>query len=226
MPNRIIIKLDMGGRVVQFCRTNPDDNPVTTALTTRLSDLVGRTTSLLGQQRANDLAASTAVERKAELRAQIDEHLHALAGISKAATATDPDLSVHRRLPHGRVGVATFLTIARVAVAEATAKRDLFLKYAMPATLLETMTAELDEYDAIVARQRDAIAAKVGAGAELRAVSGEIMGLVKHLDSIHRLRFRNDPELKAAWKSVRNVAWPSSEPAAPPTPPVQGPRAA
>jgi hypothetical protein len=42
----------------------------------------------------------------------------------------------------------------------------------------------------------------------------DIMEVVRNLDALHRIRFRDDPELKAAWKSARNVAWRVPEPEA------------
>jgi hypothetical protein len=214
MRTNIRLRLDMAGRAMEFCRAHPDQNPSTALVATRLSDLVARATTLSQQQRASLVTAAAAVNRKNELRETIGEHLAALAGISKAASATQPGLTVHRRLPRGRTSEPTFLTIARVAVAEATASKELFLKFGMPDTLLETMTAELDEYEAAVSRQRNGLATQVGAGAELDSVTAEIMGVVKHLDSLHRLRFKGDPELRAGWKSARNVAWriPQPEP--------------
>lgn len=226
MRNNIRLKLDMAGRAMEFCRTHPDSNPSTALVGNRLGELVAQAKELLEQQRTSVVTATTAVGRKQELREIIGYHLASLAGISRAAAVSQPDLTVHRRLPRGRTSEPTFLTIARVAVAEALAHQEIFLKHGMPETLLPTMTAELDEYEAVVSRQRNGLATQVGAGAELEAVTGEIMGVVRHLDSLHRLRFRNDPELRAAWKSARNVAWPQPEPAQPAAPAAEVTRAA
>jgi hypothetical protein len=52
----------------------------------------------------------------------------------------------------------------------------------------------------------------VGAVAELRAVSDEVMQLVDMLDGLNRYRFGGNAELTAAWKSARNVvAGPAAE---------------
>ena len=206
------IKLDMAGRALEFSRAHPDQNPSTALVATHLGDLVERANTLAQQHHANTAAVAGAVTRKNQLRDLITVQLTALAGTSKVAAVTKPDLTLHRRQPRTRVGGGIFLTIARVAVAEATANRELFLKSGMPADLLETLTAELDEYEQLVAQQRNAAAAHVGAAAELESVTTDIMGVIRHLDVLNRLRFRGQAELIAAWRSARNATWPLDKP--------------
>jgi hypothetical protein len=50
--------------------------------------------------------------------------------------------------------------------------------------------------------------AHIGARADLIAVARELVELAGVLDGINRFRFRNDPELLAAWESARNVVGP------------------
>jgi hypothetical protein len=210
--------LDMAGRVVTFTNAHPDDNPAGVTLAAQLAEQLAHATTLGDRQRNSALTGESATDRKEELRVSLRQHFAALAGISRAARKENPDLTVHLRLPRSKTADATFLETLRVAVAEATADRDLFLKYAMPPALLDTITAQLAEFEAALTRQRNAAADQVGASAELKAVKEEIMRMVKHLDSIHRLRFRGDPDLLAAWKSARNVAWRLAEPTPPPEP--------
>ena len=51
--------------------------------------------------------------------------------------------------------------------------------------------------------------------------------MVKQLEGMLLLRFREDPNLRGAWLSARNVAWPIPSPGdqTPPSPPV-GPKEA
>jgi hypothetical protein len=60
---------------------------------------------------------------------------------------------------------------------------------------------------------RDAPAPQVAASAELTIVSREIVAVLRHLDALHRLRFKAEPDLLAAWMSARNVAYRLAEPA-------------
>ncbi len=220
------LKLDMAGRALGFCRLHPDANPSTELVTARLGELVGQTIAIGQQRREAEVTAAAAVGEKEALREVIAGKLTSLAGISKVVAQFKPAVGVHRRLPRGKVSEPAFLSIARVAVAGALANRELFLQHGMPDTLLQEMTTDLDTYEAAILRQRNAEVTEVGANAELEAVTAEIMGVVKHLDSLHRLRFKDNTELKAGWKSARNVAWRNADPTAGPvTPPLMLPPA-
>lgn len=210
------LQLNMAGSANAFCKAHPDPNPAGQSMAAQLDELVGRATALVQQQRASQAASTAAVERKAVLREALNVHFTSLVGIAKTAARTEPGVTIHLRLPRGRTNDAAFLALGRVAVAEATARKEAFLKLGMPEDLLERMTAELDQYDAAIIGQRGAVAAQVGAGAELSIVTQEILALLKHIDSLHRLRFRDDPELSAAWKSARNVAYPTAGSTPPP----------
>jgi hypothetical protein len=218
MRTNIRLKLDMAGRAVEFCRAHPDDNPATAQVATRLNELVARANTLAQHQRATLVAGAAAVEQKSELRVAIEQKFSALMGIARVASVQHPDIAVHRRMPQPRTNEATFLTTVRVGVSEAKASKELLVPFGLTDTLLDDITADLDAYEAALGRQRNAHAAQVGAGAELAAVTDDIMGVVKNLDALHRLRFQKDRELHASWMSARNVAWRLPEPEAPASP--------
>jgi hypothetical protein len=213
MKTNIRLKLDMAGRVQEFLLAHAAEDPAIAQVTARLGELVPRARELARTQRAAQMTEAAAVDQKDELRHAIEDGLASLVGIAKAAAEAHPDLTVHQRMPRRRPNAATLLTTARVAVTEAIASKERLAAYGMTDALLQSLTADLDAYEAAVSRQRNAQAAKVGAGAELAAVTADIMAVARNLDAIHRVRFRKDPELKAAWKSARNVAWPAPEPA-------------
>lgn len=217
---------------MHFVALHPDPNPSAVSVGLKLTELVNTSEGLLNTQRAANLNAASAVNRKAELREEIGIHVVILARTAKMALPENPNLTVHLRLPRGRSSEPAFLSVAQVALSEAKANKELFLKYGMPSDLLDTMTAQLAEFEAAIARQKNATATQVGANAELEAVTAEIMGVLNHLDALNRLRFKHDAELRAAWKSARNVPWVSPDsipaPVTPPPviPPVEGTTAA
>jgi len=192
---------------VEFVRAHPDENPATTLVATRLTDLAARASQLLQAQRTQQLAVASSVSLKAGLRDTLEEYFVSLVGIARSAAEDHPDITVHRRMPRRRTNEATFLTTARVAVAEAAGIKALLEPYGLSDGLLEAMNGDLDAYEAAISRQRNAAAAQVGAGAELRAVVEDVMGVIRNLDALFRVRFRDDPDLRGAWKSARNVAW-------------------
>jgi hypothetical protein len=206
------IRLDMGARSDEFCHGHPDPNPATAQVPARLKALVERGFSLTELQQSSAATVAAAVSQKADLRVAIEDGLAALFGIARAAERDHPEVAVHRRRPGRSANEVTLLTSARVAVDEATTITELLGGYGLTSELLSTLTADLDTYEAALARQRNALTTQVGASAELDDVIDDIMGVVRNLDALHRVRFRNNPDLRAAWKSARNVAWPAAAP--------------
>jgi hypothetical protein len=62
----------------------------------------------------------------------------------------------------------------------------------------------------------------VGARAELKAMSDDILQLVVMLDGLNRYRFAGNAELLAAWESAKNVV---TGPRPAEEPPVEAPKA-
>lgn len=217
MLAKIRLVLDMAGRALAFLLGHPDPNPATAQVIGKLASLVSRSDSLAQLQRTSQITGTAAVNLKNDLRVAIEDGMIVLSGISLAIVKSHPDMTIHIRLPQGRVAESTFVTIARVAVAEASARKELFVVEGMPEALLDEMTKLLDDYEAALTRQRNALSTQVGASAQLAAVATDIIGVVKHLDKLNRRRFKKDPELKAAWKSARNVAWREAHDATVPT---------
>ncbi len=210
------LQLNMAGTANAFCKAHPDPNPAGQELAAQLDQQMQRADTLARQQRAFLATSTAATVRKADLRGTLQVHFNSLVVMGRTAARTEPGITFHFRLPRGRTNDSAFVALARVAVAEASARKEVFLKLGMPEDLLDRMTAELNDFEAEIIRQRSAIAAQVGAGAELAALTQEVLSLLKHIDAIHRLRFNNQPELAAAWKSARNVAYPAPTPATEP----------
>jgi hypothetical protein len=197
----------MAGSANAFCKAHPDPNPAGQELAAHLDLLVTRANTLVQQQRSTQMAGSAAVDRKQELRRSLGALLKSLVDIARTASRNDPEITIHLRRPRGNPNYATLIAFGRVAIAETAAHKEAFLKLGMPSDLLDRLTAELDECEASILRHRSALADQVGAGADLAAVTHQILVLLKHIDAIQRLRFRDDPELAAAWNSARNVAY-------------------
>jgi hypothetical protein len=209
------LKLDMGQRAVEFCREHPDDSPAYAAAVTKLEGLVGRATALAEQQRSGLIAAEASVVSKSEFRQEIRKDLESLRDIADAAALRQPEIPVRLQLPGKNVSEKVFLATSRVAVAEATANKELLVTYGMPETMLDSLTHALDQYEEAVTSKHRGITTHVGASADLAAVTDEIMEAVQHVDALNRLRFRDNAELLAAWESARNVAWPAKNGIAP-----------
>jgi hypothetical protein len=202
-------RLDMARRVRDFCRTHPaPNNAGYTAAVARLEQRLARAEALAEQQVAGRIAVSGAVVTKEQLREEIYTTLGLLAGLAKPAAKEEPELAVGFARPRPKLSNQAFLTRARVSAANASAHREVLIRYGMPESFLDELGASLDRFEQALNEKHNGRAAHVGARAELDAVTSEIMLDVRQLDALNRFFFRNDAESLAAWKSARDVAWP------------------
>ena len=205
-------KLDMAGRVRDFCRTHPDQNPGYTAAAQRLEERLVRAEALAQQQVTGQQMAAGAVVNKEELRLDIHRIIALLAGLAGPAAKEERDLAVGIIRPDVNGSHQAFLTRSRVAAAIGSTHKELLTRYGMPDAFLDELNTALDRYEQALNQQHAGRAAHVGARAELEAVTSEIMLIVRQLDALLRFRFRRNAESLAAWKSARDVAWPSAPP--------------
>jgi hypothetical protein len=209
-------KLDMAGRVRDFCRTHPVQNSGHTAAVARLEERLARAEALARQEVAGRLAVTGAVVSKEQLREEIHKTLGLLAGLARPAAQEEAELAVGFARPRTKLSHQAFLTRARVSAANGAAHREVLIRYGMPETFLDELGGALDNFERALNEKHNGRAAHVGARAELEAVTSEIMLIVRQLDALNRFHFRKDAESLAAWKSARDVAWPAQEREAPP----------
>jgi hypothetical protein len=207
-------KLEMAARVRDFTRAHPDANAGYAAAAARLEDRVTRAEVLAQQEVAGRRTVSGAVINKEQLRTEIYHTVGLLAGLARPASREEPDLLPGIARPPINASNQGFLTSARVAAVTANAHRGLLLRYGMPDAFLDDLGRMLDRFEGALNEKHAGQAAHVGAGADLRAVTAEIMAIAQQLDALNRFRFRDDPEALGAWRSARNVAWPMNDKAA------------
>jgi hypothetical protein len=223
MNRDVRLTVGMAEGALAFCREHSDGDPAIAPVADRLGILVRRSTDLLEQHRRSSTAVVTAIDDKVSLRVAVEEGLAALGGIGRTASKTVPGITVHRKVPRPHASELTLVTNARVAVGEAAALKEKLVPFGLDDGLLQSMQVDVEAFSAAMARQRKALRDQVGAAEELRSVKSEILSVVKNLDALYRVRFRNNAELRRAWKTARNVGWvsPGKEPPAPdpaPTP--------
>jgi hypothetical protein len=205
-------KLDMAGRVREFCRTHPDQNPGYTAAVQRLEERLARAEALARQEVAGRQTVTGAVVNKEQLRVDIHKTIALLAGLAAPAAKEERELAVGIIRPDPKGSHQAFLTRSRVASATGSTHKELLTRFGMPEGFLEELNAALDRYERSLNQQHAGRAAHVGARAELEAVTSDVMLIVRQLDALNRFRFRKDAESLAAWKSARDVAWPAQPP--------------
>jgi hypothetical protein len=207
MNAEIRLRLDMGDRVRRFHRDHPPEDPGQAGLVTRLGDRLDRADILIEQQRTGQVTAHASVLSKDEHKVLVRDQLLVLQGTAQLAALDDPGFDARFEPPPISVSHRSFVAGSRVCLAQAAPMKDLLIKHGMPATFLDDLAGQVDLYEQVVENKITARSAHVGASADLEAVTAEIMLIVKLLDRINRIRYRKNPELLAAWRSARDVAW-------------------
>jgi hypothetical protein len=210
----VLIKLQVGDRVVGFCRAHPSDNAGLTTAVARLEERLARAQALDEQHKNGEIAVAASVLNKSDLRVTIRDGLSLVAGLAEAAADEQPDLAVRIKPPALRAQQTTFVSSARVAVTQAREVEPVLKGYGLPDTLLTEISAAIDRLESTEDAKEAGRNAHVGATADLHKVTGDVMRILRQLDKLHRHRFREDAELLAAWKRARNLPIPRREKAA------------
>ena len=196
----------MAGRVSGFCHVHPSTEGGYTLVLDKLDESVARMKTLAEQQEDGYVTKRAAVTRRREVRRRIhNELIRHLVTVAAVADQELPGLADQYRFPRGNENNETFGTVARTMLDQGTAHRELLVKHGLSERLLDDLDAAVKEFEASVAASNEGLRGHVGARAELRAVSSEIMLLVGMLDGLNRYRFSGNAELLAAWESARKV---------------------
>ncbi len=220
MRAMIRLKLEMAARVRDFLRNHPLEGPGFTAAVAWFDALLARATGHSTLQQDGIATSRGSTLKRAELRTVLRESLlRHLSGVALVASRERPEFGSLFVLPASNVTHLSFLTAAGRMLTEAEANKEFLASKGLGEAALDDIRKALTELEAVDATSRTARANHVGARADLEAVAAEIIDQVKLLDGAVRYRFRNDPELLAAWKSARNVATRSKKSAEAPVPP-------
>ena len=152
----------------------------------------------------------------AELERQV-RRLDELAGQQQGGVFTRRGSVARRKAERRRIHAELLRHLVTVAA---------LARYGLADRLLDDLAAALDAFDRTVVETNEGLRAHVGARAELKAVSDEIMRLVAMLDGLNRYRFSGNAELQAAWESAKKVvSGPNAAgraPESPDAPPADG----
>jgi hypothetical protein len=230
MRTEVRRKLEMGERVLVFSRDHSSDDPSYVILLGRLEDRVARGDALAAQERAGRSAEQAATDRRNGLRR--DMHFQTLRHLVQAGVAAakeKPELAGKFQLRSTSATNKAFLVSAKAMLADGQANKDLLVAQGLSSAMLDQLATALTQFEEASRDSKTARTSHVGARADLSAVTEEIVEVVNLLDTFNRFRFRDDPELAAAWESARTADRPfrrsprtNGTPAAPAAPPVEG----
>jgi hypothetical protein len=220
MDRQVRRKLEMAVRVGDFFQAHPSADANHALVLGRLKEAIGRMEVLIAQQVGGFLSKRSSVVRRKELRRRLYHGLlRHLVTIAGSAAREKPELLEKFELPSTSASHKLFRTVARKMLEQGQAEKELLLKHGLGATLLDELSAAIDQFDASVAETSSGTLDHVVARAELEELSDEVMRLVGMLDGINRYRFERDPQLLVAWKTAKHVvSGPQVESTVPPSP--------
>ncbi|HEV7366004.1 MAG TPA: hypothetical protein VGN76_09190 [Gemmatimonadales bacterium] len=219
-------KLEMGQRVLEFCRQHQDLGPGLAAATARLRERLDRAAELARQQLDGRSEVHAATTRKIELRRlMMKAHLDHLASVAQFASVEDPDVIQKFNFPPDATTYLAFRAAASGMAAEAESRKELLLKHGLSEEILTGLKTSLDQFETALEQGAAGRVARVSATAELNAVAEEVVQEVKVMNGQVRFKFATQPEVLAAWESASNVVAapkPEDKPVTGSTPPAGG----
>jgi hypothetical protein len=196
----------MADRVRQFCEAYPSTDATYAPMVARLAERIDRMEALLGQELEGVLHAHSSVVRRKALRRRLQQELlRHLVTVARVAVSKDQGVAQLCDLPPAHLTNEALRVFARQKLEQGQARADLLARYGLAEKLLEDLAAAVDEFDETLAESNEGRRNHVGARAELKAVSDELMQLVEMLDGLNRYRFSETPEFRVAWESARRV---------------------
>jgi hypothetical protein len=196
----------MGANAAKFSRGHPNESPGYEAALSGVEQRLARAEQALAEQRSGLLGVHANAVKKQELRSTMrDGHMAHIAQVAKAARREAPQVPQQFVFRPGTNTHVAFQTTARAFLAEAETHRELLVRYGLVESVLDELRQSLDQFDAAMAAGAEARAAHVKASAEIRRLADEVVQGTRVLDRFNRLRFRDTPEVLAAWRSVSTV---------------------
>ncbi len=195
-------------------------NRVAVYLTSRLTDfdsnkvakvkmplIIQRVANISSQREAQIAGGGNATQKSVVAKNQFQELLDAMKDVVAFATAMATDiegLENKFRMPRSR-SRRNVIAAAKVFSVDAQAFKDDFVNYGLPATFIEDLLAKADSLEQTLAEQSSATETRVGAGSELDNELKEISALIRQIDPIIKMVYRNDPANLAAWTFANHI---------------------
>ena len=228
--NRVVRRrFEMAVRVRDFYRAHPSTDASFAAVIAQLEEKIARIDALAKQEQGGFFTTHASSVRRRVLRRRLhNELLRHLVTVAQVAAVKQPGLEEHFELVAVNASNEAFRTHARKLLEQGQAQKELLAAHGLADRLLEDLAAAVADYDASVEESNEGRRDHVGARADLKAVSDDVMRLVAMLDGLTRYRFSSNAELLAAWVSARKVVLGSratEEPAAETPPVVEAPKA-
>jgi hypothetical protein len=198
--------LEMGGRVVKLKLPQPDGDAGYALAAAKVEELVARGTVAAAEQLDGLIDRHAASVEKENLRREILAGPVAhLATVGKVAKREQHELGSLFRFKPEASSLLAVRTAAGNMLANAETHREVLVKYGLSVPVLERFGRLLQQFDAAVAMGDAGRARHIGATQELHTIAAEIVRTVRVMDGSNRRRFKNDPNLLAAWINASTI---------------------
>lgn len=199
-------KLSMTARALDFSTANPSDQASIKTVVTRLETLVNRADELSVQQRSGAVDEQLAIAQRAVVRrAMRRDQMNQLLRLANSVKKSHPELKGLFRMPRYGATNRDFLIAAQDMLVKVIAQKPLLDTLGLGETLVDDLTRAVAAYTTATEGAHAGRSSHVGASSELEEVVNDGVAVVGVLDSLNRPRFRDEPELLAAWISASNV---------------------
>lgn len=206
MERRTRSAVAMGTSAEDFSLAHPMEGPGYQAAVGELSKLTAEAKVLEIQQREGIITERSGGAVRRELMDRMRTvHLPHLTHSASRAEREQPDLARQFRFTPTSDSLSARRAAAASMVDAAQTHQEVLGRHGMDGSVLEDLVQALAEFDAAGERCIAGRVAHVGASARLRAVGQEIVKLVRVLDGLNRVRFKDDEALLAQWASMSSV---------------------
>ena len=210
MDAMIRSRLEMARRALEFAQAHPATSSGYAASVAELAGLLARAQQLTDLQRQGLAEVRSASLRKRSLRRSIRQgQLVHVAIAAQRAAKEEPELAQKFVLARHPAPYLQFQSLARSVAAEAEERKEVLVKHGLVDSVLVSLTESLAQFDQAVTQGAEGRRTHVAATVELNVVSAEAVRIVRLMDGHNRVRFAEDPDLMAAWKSASNVIGPA-----------------
>ncbi len=155
-------------------------------------------------QSAGGSAARTSTGAKRAAREELKRQMSAISETARAMESGRPGIAASFRLSNTN-GDQALLNAARAFVETATPLKTEFIRYELPASFLEDLSAAVSAFENALSGQTQGVERRVTATAAIEAVIERGRQLVRELDAIVSNKYRNNRATLAAWESASRV---------------------
>lgn len=180
-------------------------NAVLMGKITAFGVVTGKIEQALEQQISGTGAMRQSSEVEGDARDTLKDAMEDVRDIARSIGADIVGFEKKYRVPPGNNG-AIFIATARVMADEAALVQQLFLDYGIqPQTFIADLRTKADALAAAIAEHDASTETRVGGTSELEANTKSAMKLLRSIDPIVQIIYRNNPSKRAAWDFASRV---------------------